>query len=650
MEYNSNSIEVLEGLEAVRVRPGMYIGSVNSKGLHHLVWEILDNSIDEHLSKFCDEIYLTLNSDGSVTVEDNGRGIPVDLHKKGVSSARLVFTVLHAGGKFGSGTYKISGGLHGVGASVVNALSSFLEVEIYKDGKVHKDQYKDGGKPVTILKDGLLPVVGKTQKSGTKITFKPDDSIFETVEFKPDIIKRRLKELSYLNKDLKLWFIHGDEKILYYNQDGIKGFLTELTKDKPTVFDDSIYIEEKRDGIEVELAFQYLKEYSENIVSFCNNINTVEGGTHVTGFKASLTKVVNQYAKSLNVLKKGELNFEGRDVRSGLVAIISLRYTSPQYEGQTKTKLSNTEVKGLVEEMLNSELIKTFEKDDSLVKLILNNCLNSRKLRNAEESLKTKITNSSSLSLMSNGKLASCKKRDPKKTELFLVEGDSAGGSAKQARNRDYQAILPLKGKIINVEKKGINKVLANEEISTLISVLGCGFGEGLGNDFDITKLKYDKIIVLTDADIDGSHIKTLLLTFFFRHMPELIHEGKVFIGMPPLYKIKQNKNILYLYNDDELKALQNNKISSLSESQISIAKKIKLNKPYEMQRYKGLGEMNPEQLWDTTMNPLTRQLKSVSVDSSLTADEITDVLMGDKVPPRREFIQQKALFANIDV
>lgn len=631
-EYNSNSIRVLEGLEAVRLRPGMYIGSTGSKGLHHLVHEIIDNSIDEHLAGHCSHIDVVLPEDGSVTVRDNGRGMPVDMHAKGVPASRVIFTTLHAGGKFDSDSYRVSGGLHGVGASVVNALSKRMDVTIWKDGKEHKDGYKDGGIPCVDLVDGLLPVTRNVRKTGTEINFLPDDTIFETVTFKPEYIKKRMKELSYLNKGLTLTFESKKDKeepIVYYSADGIVGLLKEINENNDLSIPETLYFSGTSNGIEVEIALSYIKDFSENIVSFCNNINTVEGGTHVSGLRTAMTRVLNQYARELGILKEKDENFDGKDIRSGLVALISVKHPNPQYEGQTKTKLGNTDARGAVDEVFAIEAQNYFDRNVEVLKSILDIALRSQKMRKAEEKVKENILNKAT-KLAVNGKLAACKTRKPEEAELIIVEGDSAGGSAKQGRDRYFQAILPLKGKVLNVEKQNIANVLKNTEITTLISTLGCGFGEGYGDDFDIQKLKYQKIIILTDADVDGSHIRTLLLTLLYRYMPELIYAGNVYIGVPPLYKATVGNKSTYLYEESEREAWE--------------------KKGASLQRYKGLGEMNPEQLWDTTLNPKNRVLKQVEIDDAIEADKITSTLMGTKVPPRRAFIEAEAEYSTVDI
>ena len=633
--YDANSISVLEGLEAVRKRPGMYIGSVSRKGLNHLIYEIVDNSVDEHLAGVCDTIWVTLEADGSCTVEDNGRGIPVGMHKKGVSAARIVFTTLHAGGKFDNAAYKTSGGLHGVGSSVVNALSTYMDVEISRDGAIHHDRY-ERGVPVLALENGLLPVIGKTKKTGTKINFLPDPEIFEKTRFKEDEVKSRLHETAYLNP--KLTIIYEDkrgeetEHIVFHEEDGIVGFVKDLNKNLETIHD-VVYFSGESDGIGVEVAFQYTNEFHENILGFCNNIYNAEGGTHITGFKTTFTTVINSYARELGILKEKDANFTGTDVRNGMTAVISIKHPDPRFEGQTKTKLDNQDAARITGKITSDEIQLYFDKNLDTLKAVISCAEKAAKIRKTEEKAKTNLLTKQKFSFDSNGKLANCESRDAAKCEIFIVEGDSAGGSAKMARNRMFQAIMPIRGKILNVEKASIDKVLANAEIKTMINAFGCGFSEGYGNDFDITKLRYDKIIIMADADVDGAHISTLLLTLFYRFMPELIFEGHVYIAMPPLYKaIPSRGEEEYLYDDDAL------------------AKYRKTHKgSFTLQRYKGLGEMDAEQLWETTLNPETRLLKKVEIEDAITASDVTAMLMGTDVPPRKAFIYKYAKDAEID-
>lgn len=639
--YSGSDIVILEGLEAVRKRPGMYIGSTGTRGLHHMIWEILDNGIDEHLAGFCNELHLTLLKDGGVVVEDNGRGVPVDIHPtKKIPTARVVYTVLHAGGKFNSDVYKVSGGLHGVGASVVNALSSRMIVEIRRDGKVYRDEYKDGGKPVTKLEKGLLPVVGTCMKNktGTKVTFYPDDSIFETVEFKPETIRKKLKEIAYLNKNLKIVFKdeHTGEEQTYLEEFGIQSYIKYINRDTAVLHDDVIYIEGKSGDIEVEVAFQYTQNYSEQINAYCNRINVADGGTLVTGFKTALTRIMNQYARELNFLKNKEDNFDGKDIRNGLVAIVSIKHPDPQFESQTKNKLGNTDAKTAVDEVFNREAQRYFDKNVEVLKRILENVHKSFKARTASDKARKGVMKQL-LDVDTKSKLAACSSKKSEECEIYIVEGDSAGGTVKTARNRRTQAVLPLRGKILNVEKAPLEKILVNNEIKTMIAAFGCGIGE----NFDIKKLRYDKIIILTDADVDGAHISTLLLTFFYRFMPELIYQGKVYRGLPPLYRVsyedkkgkKKNKVSEYLFNDFELEKFR------------KTGKKI-----LELQRYKGLGEMDDTQLWETTLDPESRILAQVSISDTVEADEVTDILMGSNVPPRRQFIMDEAKYANLDI
>ena len=634
--YDASSISVLEGLEAVRKRPGMYIGSVSRKGLNHLIYEIVDNSVDEHLAGVCDTIRVTLEADGSCTVEDNGRGIPVGMHKKGVSAARVVFSTLHAGGKFDNAAYKTSGGLHGVGSSVVNALSTYMDVEISRDGYVHHDRY-ERGVPTVELVNGLLPTIGKTKKTGTKINFLPDPEIFEKARFKEDEVKSRLHETAYLNPALTI--IYEDrrgeevEHIEYHEPDGIIGFVKEMNQNNECLHD-VIYYKGESEGISVEVAFQYTTEFHENVLGFCNNIYNAEGGTHLTGFKTTFTQVINSYARELGILKEKDANFTGTDVRNGMTAVISVKHPDPRFEGQTKTKLDNQDAARATGKVTNDEIQMYFDRNLDTLKAIIGCAEKAAKIRKTEEKAKTNLLTKQKFSFDSNGKLANCESRDASKCEIFIVEGDSAGGSAKTARNRMFQAILPIRGKILNVEKASIDKVLANAEIKTMIYAFGCGFSEGYGNDFDISKLRYDKIIIMADADVDGAHISTLLLTLFYRFMPELIYEGHVYIAMPPLYKAMPTKGEEeYLYDDAALARYRKTHKGS-----------------FTLQRYKGLGEMDAQQLWETTLNPETRMLKQVEIEDARMASDVTEMLMGTDVPPRRKFIYDNAKDAELDI
>ena len=634
--YDAGSISVLEGLEAVRKRPGMYIGSVSRKGLNHLIYEIVDNSVDEHLAGFCDHIEVFLEKDGSATVIDNGRGIPVDMHEKGVSAERLVFTTLHAGGKFDDSVYKTSGGLHGVGSSVVNALSRYLDIEVSRDGWVHHDRY-ERGIPTQELENGLLPRLRRTKETGTKINFLPDDEIFEKVRFKADEVKSRLHETAYLNPKLTIVFedrrMEEPERIVYHEPDGIIGFVKDLNKNKE-VLHDVIYFTGTSDGITVEAAVQYVNEFHENVLGFCNNIYNAEGGTHITGFKTTFTAVMNNYARELGILKEKDANFTGADIRNGMTAVISIKHPAPRFEGQTKTKLDNQDAAKATGKVTGDEIVRYFDRNLETLKIVLGSAEKAAKIRKTEERAKTNLLTKQKYSFDSNGKLANCESRDAKKCEIFIVEGDSAGGSAKTARNRQFQAILPIRGKILNVEKASIDKVLANAEIKTMINAFGCGFSEGYGNDFDITKLRYDKIVLMADADVDGAHICTLLLTLFYRFMPELIYEGHVYIAMPPLYKaIPSRGQEEYLYDDKALERYRKRHKGS-----------------FTLQRYKGLGEMDAQQLWETTLNPETRILKLVEIEDARMASEVTEMLMGTEVPPRRTFIYEHASDAQLDV
>ncbi len=674
--YNADSITVLEGLEPVRTRPGMYIGGVGIKALNHLVYEILDNSVDEHLAGYCSEIWVTLEKDGSCTVKDNGRGLPVDMHSKGVSAERVIMTTLHAGGKFDDQAYKTSGGLHGVGSSVVNALSKSMTVDVYRNGKIYHDSYSRGT-PTTELKDGLLPVTGKSSETGTSINFLPDDEIFEKTVFKSEWIKSRLHETAYLNPELTIHFADlrefapigvrtdtlvqgedgqisfglddtsvqtaaesaekasGGEHITYHEPEGLKAYVTELNRGQ-TSLTPLIYFKDSCNGTEVECCFQYVDAFEENIHGFCNNIFTQEGGTHITGFKAKYTQLVNAYARQIGILKEKDNNFTGADTRNGMTCVIAIKFREPIFEGQTKTKLASAEAAGDVSAVTGEKLEHYFDRNLETIKAIIACAEKSAKIRKAEEKAKTNMLSKNKFSFDSNGKLKACTSKDASKCEIFIVEGDSAGGSAGTARNREFQAILPIRGKILNVEKASIDKVLANAEIKTMINSFGCGFSEGYGNDFDITKLNYDKIILMTDADVDGSHIDTLLLTFFYRFMPELIYNGHIYVSMPPLYLVtpkSKNGKPQYLYNDRELQKYQKDHEPS----------------GYELKRFKGLGEMDPPDLWATTLDPERRVLKRVEIEDARLASEVTEMLMGSEVAPRRNFIYEHANEAEID-
>ena len=731
--YNADSIKILEGLEPVRTRPGMYIGGVGSKGLNHLVYEILDNSVDEHLAGYCTEIWVTLEKNGSCTIRDNGRGLPVDMHEKGVSAERIILTTLHAGGKFDSDSYKTSGGLHGVGSSVVNALSKEMTVEVARDGRIYHDSYARGI-PTTELVDGLLPVVGKSRGTGTTINFLPDDEIFEKTVFKADWIKSRLHETAYLNPELTIHFkdlrelkdrgtlssgelISGDDaelseagtdadmteqadgtteganasqdtdgnaaayavsadgqlslfggsmsqqesaaqaadnasksagsgksaksamaqngEIIYHEPDGLKAYIRELNKGD-TAVTELIYFKDSYNDCEVECCFQYVDAFEENIHGFCNNIFTQEGGTHITGFKTKYTQLINSYARQLGLLKEKDQNFTGADTRNGMTCVIAIKYREPIFEGQTKTKLASAEAATDVAAVTGEKLEHYFDRNIETIKAIVACAEKSAKIRKAEEKAKTNLLSKNKFSFDSNGKLKVCTSKDPEKCEIFIVEGDSAGGSAGSGRNREYQAILPIRGKILNVEKASMDKVLANAEIKTMINSFGCGFSEGYGNDFDITKLRYNKIILMTDADVDGSHIDTLLLTFFYRFMPELIYDGHIYVSMPPLYLVtpkSRNGKPQYLYNDRELtRYMKDHEASS-----------------FDLKRFKGLGEMDPEELWATTLDPERRVLKRVEIEDARLASEVTEMLMGTEVGPRRDFIYEHANEAEID-
>ena len=635
--YDAGSISVLEGLEAVRKRPGMYIGSTSRKGLNHLIYEIVDNAVDEHLAGFCDQIRVELLADGSCTVTDNGRGIPVGMHEKGMPAERLVFTTLHAGGKFDDSVYKTSGGLHGVGSSVVNALSVYLDVKISREGYVHHDRYERGVPVEELGADGLLPRLSRTKETGTCVNFLPDPEIFEKTRFSAAEVKSRLHETAYLNPRLTILFEDRrqaePECITFSEPEGIKGFVRDLNKNQEALHE-PVYFTGESDGITVEGAFQFVNEFHENVLGFCNNIYNAEGGTHLTGFKTVFTTVMNTYARQLGILKEKDANFTGADIRNGMTAVISIKHPAPRFEGQTKTKLDNQDATKATSKVAGDEIVHYFDRHLEDLKAVLSCAERSAKIRKSEEKAKTNLLTKQKYSFDSNGKLANCESRDAFKCEIFIVEGDSAGGSAKKARNRNYQAILPIRGKILNVEKATIDKVLANAEIKSMINAFGCGFSEGYGNDFDISKLRYDKIIIMADADVDGAHISTLLLTLFYRFMPDLIYEGHVYVAMPPLYKVMPARGAeQYLYDDKALEKYR------------------KTHKgPFTLQRYKGLGEMDAQQLWETTLDPETRRLKRVEIEDARMASEITEILMGTEVPPRKAFIYEHAQDAELDI
>lgn len=638
-KYNADSITVLEGLEAVRRRPGMYIGSVGTKGLNHLIYEILDNSVDEHLAGYCTEIWVTLDPDGSCTVRDNGRGIPVGIHKKGVSAERVVMTTLHAGGKFNASSYKISGGLHGVGSSVVNALSSYMRIRVFQDGKIYEDEYSRGV-PTKELSDGMPPVIGRTREKGTEIRFIPDPEIFEKTQFRAEWLMSRLHETAYLNPELSIHYCdrRGEEEILadYHEPEGLRAFVRDLDRDCGEAVSPEIYFRGRAENTELECCIQFTDSFEENILGFCNDIYTQEGGTHIVGFKTKFTQLINGYARELGLLKEKDPNFTGADTRNGMTAVIALKYPEPIFEGQTKTKLASLDAAKHVAAIAGEELSHYFDRNIEVVKAIIGCAEKSARIRRQEEKAKTNLLSKSKYSFDSNGKLANCISKEPENCEIFIVEGDSAGGSAKSSRDRNTQAILPLRGKILNVEKASIDKVLANAEIKTMINAFGCGFSEGYGNDFDISKLRYHKIILMTDADVDGSHIDTLLLTFFYRFMPDLIREGHVYVSMPPLYLATpsaKKEKAEYLYDD---KALLRYREKHREGS-------------YEIKRFKGLGEMDPSELWETTLNPENRVLKRVEIEDARLASEVTGMLMGTEVGPRREFIYEHAREATID-
>ncbi len=639
-EYGADQIQILEGLEAVRKRPGMYIGSTSSRGLHHLVYEIVDNSVDEALAGFCDTIEVVINKDNSITVTDNGRGIPVGInHKSGIPAVEVVFTILHAGGKFGGGGYKVSGGLHGVGASVVNALSNWLEVEIYQEGKIYKQRYEKGHVSYSLKVVGECP----EEKTGTRVSFKPDETIFqETTVYEFDILKQRLREMAFLTKNLKI--VLRDERVeegqkpverQFHYEGGIKEFVTYLNRSKTPLYENIMYFEGTKNNVYVEVAMQHNDSYTESSYSFVNNINTPEGGTHLVGFRNALTKTFNDYARNNKLLKENEANLSGEDIREGLTAIISVKIEDPQFEGQTKQKLGNSEARGAVDNIVSEQLTYFLEQNPTIAKIICEKSILAQRARDAARKARELTRRKTALEGMSlPGKLADCSNKDPEKCEIFIVEGDSAGGSAKTARSRNTQAILPLRGKILNVEKARLDKIYANAEIKAMITA----FGTGIHEDFDISKLRYHKIIIMTDADVDGAHIATLLLTFLYRFMPDLIKEGYVYLAQPPLYKLEKNKKVWYAYSDEELD---------------NILKEVGRDQNNKIQRYKGLGEMDAEQLWETTMDPERRVLLRVTMDEEAESEiDLTfTTLMGDKVEPRREFIEENARFVkNLDI
>ena len=626
--YSAEQIQVLEGLEAVRKRPGMYIGSTSARGLHHLVYEVVDNSIDEALAGYCTRVDVTIHQDNSISVLDNGRGIPVDMHETGKPAVEVVLTILHAGGKFGGSGYKVSGGLHGVGVSVVNALSERMQVQVKRDGKIHEIVFERGKTFVP------LTVIGETDTTGTKVWFKPDADIFEELDYSFDTLKQRLRELAYLNKGLMITLSDertGDIKE-YHFEGGIISFVEHLNRNKDVLHAKPIFIAGTKDTTMVEVAIQYNDSYIENMLTFVNNINTQEGGTHLSGFKSALTRTINDYSRKMNILKEADDNLSGEDTREGLTAVISLKIQEPQFEGQTKSKLGNSEVRGIVDTMVFEKLSEFFEENPGVARKIIEKTILAARARDAARKARELTRRKSALEISSlPGKLADCSIRDPMQTEIYLVEGDSAGGSAKQGRDRRFQAILPLRGKILNVEKARLDKILNNEEIRSMVTA----FGSGIGADFDIEKSRYGKIIIMTDADVDGAHIRTLLLTFFYRYMKPLVENGRVYIAQPPLYLAKKGKEHWDLYNDAALEQLA---------QQIG-------RQDFTLQRYKGLGEMNPEQLWQTTMNPAERTLLRVALEDAMAADDMFSVLMGDKVEPRRKFIEDNAhLVRNLDI
>ncbi len=636
-EYGADQIQILEGLEAVRKRPGMYIGSTSSRGLHHLVYEIVDNAVDEALGGYCDTIDVTINPDNSITVIDNGRGIPVGINQKaGIPAVEVVFTILHAGGKFGGGGYKVSGGLHGVGASVVNALSNWLEVEICSEGKVYKQRYERGHVCYPLKVVGECPM----EKTGTKVSFLPDDTIFEETVYDYNVLKQRLREMAFLTKNLKIVLrdLRPEDGVVektFHYEGGIREFVTYLNKSKTALYEDVLYFEGKKDNVYVEVAMQHNDSYTESAYSFVNNINTPEGGTHLAGFRNAITKTFNDYARNFKLLKDSEPNLSGDDIREGLTAIVSIKIEDPQFEGQTKQKLGNSEARGAVDSIVSEQLTYYLEQNPAVAKTICEKSILAQRAREAARKARDLTRRKTALEGMAlPGKLADCSDKDPKNCEIFIVEGDSAGGSAKTARSRATQAILPLRGKILNVEKARLDKIYSNAEIKAMITA----FGTGIHDDFDISKLRYDKIIIMTDADVDGAHIATLMLTFLYRFMPELIKQGHVYLAQPPLYKLEKNKKVWYAYSDEEL---------------AKIIEEVGRDQNNKIQRYKGLGEMDADQLWDTTMDPEKRVLLRVSINEEAESEiDLTfTTLMGDKVEPRREFIEANAKFVkNLDI
>ncbi len=627
-DYGADQIQVLEGLEAVRKRPGMYIGSTSERGLHHLVYEVVDNSIDEALAGYCTDIDVTIHNDNSITVVDNGRGIPVDLHETGKPAVEVVLTVLHAGGKFGGDGYKVSGGLHGVGVSVVNALSEYMDVQVKRDGKIHEISFQRG------VTTSPMTITGDTEETGTRVHFMPDKEIFSVTEYNFDTLKHRLRELAFLNRGITINL--SDERSgnreTFHFEGGIRSFVEHLNRKKTKINETPIYFNGTKDDIVVEIAMQYNDTYQENIYSFVNNINTEEGGTHLAGFKIALTRAANDFAKKNNIIKGNQQNLSGEDVREGLTCVISLKIREPQFEGQTKTKLGNSEVRGIVDSIVSEGLNEYFEENPVITKRVLDKAVMASRAREAARKARELTRRKNALEVNSlPGKLADCSIKDPEQAEIYIVEGDSAGGSAKQGRDRRFQAILPLRGKILNVERARLDKIYSNAEIRTMITA----FGSGIGDEFDISKRRYGKIIIMTDADVDGAHIRTLLLTFFYRYMKPLIERGHVYIAQPPLYQIRKGKKHWYTFSDDELEA----KLNEVGRDGATV------------QRYKGLGEMNPEQLWETTMDPETRTMLRVDMEDAQEADELFNILMGDKVEPRRQFIEEHAKYVrNLDI